>query len=101
MGREGLSLLAPADGGTRFSPRCVQGYCGKTVGSLSVLVERDASLLLQVVAVSHLFGLGQGRVCIVPKSKTNDVDLLAYWCLNERPFEPTWDTRFFFEGREH
>ncbi len=29
------------------------------------------------------------------------MDLLSYWRLNERPFEPTWDTRFFFEGREH
>jgi general secretion pathway protein A len=33
--------------------------------------------------------------------KTEAVDLLTYWRLNERPFEPTWDTRFFFEGREH
>ena len=29
------------------------------------------------------------------------MDLLSYWSLNERPFEPTWDTRFFYEGREH
>jgi general secretion pathway protein A len=29
------------------------------------------------------------------------VDLLTYWRLNERPFEPTWDTRFFFEGSQH
>jgi general secretion pathway protein A len=29
------------------------------------------------------------------------MDLLAYWNLRERPFEPTWDTRFFFQGREH
>jgi len=35
------------------------------------------------------------------REKTEAVDLLTYWRLNERPFEPTWDTRFFFEGREH
>ena len=29
------------------------------------------------------------------------MDLLAYWNLRERPFEPTWDTRFFFQSRDH
>jgi general secretion pathway protein A len=29
------------------------------------------------------------------------MDLLEHWGLRERPFEPTWDTRFFFQGREH
>ncbi|MBE0544497.1 MAG: AAA family ATPase [Verrucomicrobia bacterium] len=29
------------------------------------------------------------------------MDLLAHWGLAERPFEPTWDTRFFFQGREY
>lgn len=29
------------------------------------------------------------------------MDLLAYWSLRERPFEPTWDTRFFFQSRDH
>lgn len=29
------------------------------------------------------------------------MDLLAYWGLQERPFEPTWDTRFFFQDPEH
>jgi general secretion pathway protein A len=29
------------------------------------------------------------------------VDLLPYWNLRESPFETTWDTRFFFQGREH
>ena len=30
-----------------------------------------------------------------------DMDLLEYWNLRERPFEPTWDTRFFFQSRDH
>ena len=29
------------------------------------------------------------------------MDLLEYWRLRERPYEPTWDTRFFFQGRAH
>src|SRR5215510_2895984 len=29
------------------------------------------------------------------------LDLLAHWNLSERPFEPTWDSRFFFQGRQH
>jgi general secretion pathway protein A len=29
------------------------------------------------------------------------MDLLEYWNLSERPFEPTWDTRFFFQSRDH
>lgn len=29
------------------------------------------------------------------------MDLLSYWNLRESPFETTWDTRFFFQGREH
>jgi general secretion pathway protein A len=29
------------------------------------------------------------------------MDLLAYWSLQERPFETTWDVRFFFQGRDH
>jgi len=29
------------------------------------------------------------------------MDLLAYWNLNERPFETTWDTQFFFQSRDH
>lgn len=29
------------------------------------------------------------------------MDLLEYWKLRERPYEPTWDTRFFFQGRAH
>ena len=28
-------------------------------------------------------------------------DLLNYWNLRERPFEATWDTRFFFQSRDH
>lgn len=28
-------------------------------------------------------------------------DLLSYWKLRERPFEATWDTRFFFQSRGH
>jgi general secretion pathway protein A len=28
-------------------------------------------------------------------------DLLAYWNLRERPFEATWDTRFYFQSRDH
>jgi general secretion pathway protein A len=43
---------------------------------------------------------GKNR-CAIRRNKTEAVDLLTYWRLNERPFEPTWDTRFFFEGREH
>lgn len=29
------------------------------------------------------------------------MDLLNYWNLRDRPFEATWDTRFFFQSREH
>jgi general secretion pathway protein A len=29
------------------------------------------------------------------------MDLLAYWNLKERPFEATWDTRFFYQSRHH
>lgn len=29
------------------------------------------------------------------------MDLLPYWNLRERPFEATWDTRFFYQGRDH
>jgi general secretion pathway protein A len=29
------------------------------------------------------------------------MDLLTYWELRERPFEPTWDTRFFYQSRDH
>jgi general secretion pathway protein A len=28
-------------------------------------------------------------------------DMLGYWTLRERPFEATWDTRFFYQGRDH
>lgn len=29
------------------------------------------------------------------------MDLLAYWHLRERPFEATWDIRFFYPSRHH
>jgi general secretion pathway protein A len=29
------------------------------------------------------------------------MDLLSYWNLAERPFENTWDVRFFFQSRDH
>lgn len=29
------------------------------------------------------------------------VDFLGHWKLRERPFEGTWDTRYFFASREH
>lgn len=29
------------------------------------------------------------------------MDLLQHWKLHERPFEATWDTRFFFAGPDH
>jgi type II secretory pathway predicted ATPase ExeA len=29
------------------------------------------------------------------------MDLLDYWNLRERPFEATWDTRFYFQSRDH
>jgi len=29
------------------------------------------------------------------------MDLLRHWNLSERPFEATWDTRFFYAGQEH
>jgi general secretion pathway protein A len=29
------------------------------------------------------------------------IDLLEYWRLEERPFEATWDTRFYFQSRAH
>lgn len=39
---------------------------------------------------------------INPRSKYGKVmDLLSYWNLRERPFETTWDTRFFFQSRDH
>ncbi len=29
------------------------------------------------------------------------MDLLTHWNLQQRPFEATWDTRFYFQSREH
>jgi general secretion pathway protein A len=29
------------------------------------------------------------------------VEFLEHWRLRERPFEPTWDPRFFFQGQAH
>jgi general secretion pathway protein A len=29
------------------------------------------------------------------------MELLPYWNLQERPFEATWDTRYFFRSRDH
>ncbi|HMP84077.1 MAG TPA: AAA family ATPase [Verrucomicrobiota bacterium] len=29
------------------------------------------------------------------------MDLLSYWSLKERPFEATWDTRFFYQSKDH
>lgn len=29
------------------------------------------------------------------------MDLLSYWNLRERPFEATWDTRFFYQSHDH
>lgn len=29
------------------------------------------------------------------------MDMLAHWRLRERPFESTWDTRFFYQSRDH
>jgi general secretion pathway protein A len=29
------------------------------------------------------------------------MDLLDYWQLRQRPFEATWDTRFFYQSRDH
>jgi general secretion pathway protein A len=29
------------------------------------------------------------------------MELLPYWSLKERPFEATWDTRFFFQSKDH
>ncbi len=29
------------------------------------------------------------------------MDLLSYWNLQERPFEATWDTRYYFQSRDH
>ncbi len=29
------------------------------------------------------------------------MELLEYWNLRERPFEATWDTRFYFQSRDH
>lgn len=31
----------------------------------------------------------------------NTMDLLTYWNLRERPFEATWDTRFFYRSHDH
>lgn len=28
-------------------------------------------------------------------------EFLSYWQLSERPFEATWDTRFYFQSRDH
>jgi type II secretory pathway predicted ATPase ExeA len=33
--------------------------------------------------------------------KFSTVEFLEHWRLRERPFEPTWDARFYFQGREH
>jgi general secretion pathway protein A len=30
-----------------------------------------------------------------------NADMLSYWQLKERPFEATWDTRFYFQSRDH
>jgi general secretion pathway protein A len=30
-----------------------------------------------------------------------NLDFLTYWQLQERPFEATWDTRFYFQSRDH
>ncbi len=29
------------------------------------------------------------------------MDVLEYWRLRERPFEATWDARFFFQSKDH
>ena len=29
------------------------------------------------------------------------MDLLQHWNLRERPFEATWDARFFYAGPDH
>lgn len=29
------------------------------------------------------------------------MELLPYWSLRERPFEATWDTRFFYQSKDH
>jgi general secretion pathway protein A len=36
-----------------------------------------------------------------PGNQTIKMDFLPYWNLRERPFEATWDTRFYFQSRDH
>lgn len=36
-----------------------------------------------------------------PATSLLPMDMLAHWQLRERPFEATWDTRFFFASAEH
>ena len=45
---------------------------------------------------------GEIERALVPYGlRASGMDLLAHWNLAERPFETTWDTRFFFQGRQH
>jgi general secretion pathway protein A len=37
----------------------------------------------------------------LPFVKFETMNLLQHWCLAERPFEATWDTRFFYAGPDH
>lgn len=38
---------------------------------------------------------------VVPYGMGAALDLLAHWGLMERPFEPAWNTRFFYHGRQY
>lgn len=36
-----------------------------------------------------------------PGDYRGSMEVLEYWNLRERPFEATWDTRFFFQSKDH
>lgn len=42
-----------------------------------------------------------GRAVVRVDGRAGMSDLLTYWNLRERPFEATWDTRFYFHSPRH
>ncbi len=42
-----------------------------------------------------------GEWLVRPSNPRSRMDLLTYWNLKERPFEATWDTRFFYQSPAH
>lgn len=56
---------------------------------------------MMVASRPSLMEAAAGPVLAWPAESFAAPDLLTHWELRERPFEPTWDTRFFFQAREH